>query len=49
MPQYTCREYREEMLLMGLRRQLSKSDLSEGEKKRLEDEIRRLEEKMDMD
>ena len=49
MPQYTCREYRQEMLLMGLRRQLLKENLSDADRKRLLDEIRRLEKQMEMD
>lgn len=45
---YTCTEYREEMLLLALRRQLSRNGLSEEEKKRISEEIRKLEAKMDM-
>ncbi len=45
---YTCQEYREEMLLLGLQRQLADPDLSETEKRRLAEKIRELEEKMGM-
>ncbi len=45
---YTCTEYREEMLLLALRRQLGRSGLSEEEKKRISEEIRKLEAKMEM-
>ena len=46
---YTCAEYREEMLLLGLKRRLETPDLSESEKRRLTEEIRELEKKMGMD
>lgn len=45
---YTCTEYREEMLLLALRQQLNRNGLSEEEKKRIFEEIRKLETKMDM-
>ncbi len=40
---YTCNEYREEMILLGLRKQFQNPDLSENEKKKLLKEIERLE------
>lgn len=40
---YTCREYREEMLLLGLRRQLESAGPSAAERDRLQREIARLE------
>lgn len=46
---YTCREYREEMLLLGLRRRLAAGDLSKAEQHAVEEQIRRLESMMDMD
>jgi len=49
MTDYTCNEYRQEMILMGLRRQLSRDTLSEAEQRRIEDEIRQLEKQMEMD
>lgn len=49
MKRYTCSDYREEMILAGLRRQLARSDLSRKEKERLQEQIRRLEAEMGMD
>lgn len=46
---YTCFEYREEMLLLGLKRQIEDPTLSETEKQRLAEKIRELEQKMGMD
>ena len=40
---YTCNEYREEMILLGLRRRLQIPGLSEDEIKKLLQEIKRLE------
>lgn len=40
---YTCNEYREEMILLALRRRLQQPDLAEEEKTRLAGEIARLE------
>ncbi len=45
---YTCTEYREEMLLLSLRRQLLREGLSDEERRRITEEIRELELKMDM-
>jgi hypothetical protein len=45
---YTCTEYREEMTLLALRKQLGQNGLSDEEKKRISDEIKKLEAKMDM-
>ena len=45
---YTCSEYREEMTLLALQKQLSQTGLSEEERKRISDEIKKLEAKMDM-
>ena len=47
--QYTCTEYREEMLLLGLQRQLANPDLSDAERAKLIDRIRDLEVQMGMD
>lgn len=49
MKRYTCTDYRQEMILAGLRRQLAQSDLSPEEKERLREQIRRLEVEMGMD
>lgn len=46
---YTCREYREEMLLLGLKRRLAQKDLSEEERKAIIEEIQKLESAMEMD
>lgn len=43
-PAYTCSEYREEMILLALRRRLQQPDLAEEERARLLREIARLEE-----
>ena len=40
---YTCNEYREEMILLALRRRLQQPDLAEEERARLTGEIARLE------
>jgi len=46
---YTCTDYRTEMILLGLQRRLNQADLSEKERKALEEEIRALEKNMEMD
>ena len=46
-PKYTCHEYREEMILLGLKNRLNAEDLKEEEKAILK-EIEELEKKMDM-
>ena len=43
---YTCNEYREEMVLLGLQHRLNHPDLSSKEKEELQEEIRLLEKKM---
>jgi len=45
---YTCYEYREEMILLGLRKRLNSENLNEEEKEALLKEIEELEEKMGM-
>lgn len=45
---YTCSDYRQEMILAGLRRRLADPSLSEEEKASLLRQIRRLEEEMGM-
>ena len=49
MKQYTCTDYRQEMMLAGLRKQLSDPDLSADQKKRLEREVKRLEAEMGLE
>ena len=46
---YTCNEYREEMVLLGLNRRLARKDLPEMEKEKIRQEIARLEAVMEMD
>lgn len=41
--QYTCNEYREEMILLALRQKLQRSDLTENERTKLVQEIADLE------
>jgi hypothetical protein len=45
-PPYTCKEYREEMILLALQRKLQRSDITEEERRTLVAEITRLEEKI---
>jgi hypothetical protein len=49
MPKYTCNEYRQEMRLIGLKKQLTIGNLTESEKQQLTSEIKRLEKEMEMD
>ncbi|MFZ0133109.1 MAG: hypothetical protein WAK95_11240 [Desulfobacterales bacterium] len=44
--EYTCRQYREEMILLGLRKRLNAPELSDSERRAVEKEIRRLEAQM---
>ena len=46
---YTCKDYREEMLLLGLRKRLEDQALSDAERASLRQEIERLEAGMKMD
>lgn len=46
---YTCSDYRAEMRLMALKRQLEKPGLTEAERLRLKREVQRLEESLAMD
>ncbi len=41
--QYTCNDYRQEMILLGLRRKLQHPDLPREERKKLTEEVARLE------
>jgi hypothetical protein len=43
---YTCSEYREEMILLGLNRQLQRPDLTAEDQARLRREIARVERQM---
>ncbi|MEX1301195.1 MAG: hypothetical protein AB1Z38_05125 [Desulfotignum sp.] len=46
---YTCREYREEMILLALQKKLSAPDLTPEQKERLLKEIASVEARMGMD
>jgi len=46
---YTCMDYRQEMVLLGLKRRLSQEDLTESERKAILEQVRDLEAAMDMD
>ncbi len=43
---YTCNEYREEMILLGLQRRLASDGLSCKEKENIKEEIARIEKQM---
>jgi len=45
---YTCKDYRAEMILLGLQRRLQDDDLSEAEKKKIKEQIREIEQSMGM-
>ena len=49
MKRYTCNDYRQEMMLAGMRKQLADPQLSPSQKEMLEREIRRLEAEMGLD
>ena len=44
---YTCKEYREEMILAGLKKRLTQVGLSDNERSEIEQEILRIEQIMD--
>ena len=46
---YTCAEYRQEMILLGLKRRLEAPGLPDAERKTIAEKIRRLEQQMGMD
>jgi hypothetical protein len=45
---YTCADYREEMILLGLRRRLEDPGISEEEKPAIQARIQELEKSLDM-
>ena len=47
--QYTCNEYREEMILLGLQKRLSSKGLTSEEKESLLKEIAKVEKQMGLD
>ncbi len=46
---YTCKDYREEMMLLGLKKRLHSVDLPEGERRIIKRQIEEIEKKMRMD
>ncbi|KJS28409.1 MAG: hypothetical protein VR64_24700 [Desulfatitalea sp. BRH_c12] len=48
MKQYTCTDYRQEMILLSLQRRLADPTLDEHEKQHLQEQIRKLEADMGM-
>ncbi|MCG8687545.1 MAG: hypothetical protein MI892_21905 [Desulfobacterales bacterium] len=46
---YTCNDYREEMILLGLQKQLAKPGLSPEEKETLKKQIIEVEKQMGLD
>ncbi|MBW2589168.1 MAG: hypothetical protein JRD71_00355 [Deltaproteobacteria bacterium] len=46
---YTCSDYRQEMMLLGLENRLSRENLSDEEKRNLVEEVKKLEALMCMD
>lgn len=46
---YTCNDYRSEMILLSLERQMNKPDLTEAEKRKIASEIRRIKAEMGME
>jgi hypothetical protein len=46
---YTCNEYREEMILLGLQKQLASGDLTSKEREKLLREIAKVEKQMGID
>jgi hypothetical protein len=46
---YTCNEYREEMILLGLQRRLSSPDLTSDEKHSILAQIAKVEKQMGLD
>ena len=45
---YTCDDYRKEMMLLALRKRLQQKDLSEEEKDRIVEEIKKMEEETNL-
>jgi hypothetical protein len=48
MKQYTCTDYRMEMILLGLKRRLAEPGLDDREIQQLQEQIRKLEAEMGM-
>ena len=47
--EYTCKEYRQEMLLLALRKRLNDPHLSEKEKQEITADLRQLEVRLQLD
>ena len=47
-PKPTCNDYRQEMMLLGLRRRLAEEDLSDSEKQSIKAEIDKLESELQL-
>ena len=45
----TCNDYRQEMMLLGLKRRLAEGDLSDTEKQAIEAEIKKIEREFQLD
>lgn len=45
-PKYTCNDYRMEMSLLGMRRQIANRELSDSEREKLQTEIDQLEKEL---
>ena len=45
----TCNDYRQEMMLLGLKRRLAREDLSDIEKQAIEAEIKKIEREIQLD
>jgi hypothetical protein len=46
---YTCKDYREEMMLLGLKKRLNNAALSEDERRLIKKQIEKIEKKMEFD
>ncbi|MCD6274037.1 MAG: hypothetical protein J7K30_14630 [Deltaproteobacteria bacterium] len=46
---YTCKDYREEMMLLGLKKRLNNTDLPENERRLIKKQIEKIEKKMQFD
>ncbi len=49
MSNYTCNDYREEMILVGLKKRLNKPGITKEEKEVLLKEIKKVEQQMGLD
>ena len=47
-PRPTCNDYREEMTLLALKRRLTSTELSDQERRQIEEEIQQFEKKIGM-